>query len=364
VTRKTSLHRLHLQLGGKMVDFSGWHMPIHYGSQLQEHTTVRNSVGMFDVSHMTVLEIQGRDSEAFLRFVLANDIGLLKDSGKAMYSAMLNEAGGIIDDVIVYANRPDFLMVVNCSRRATDMAWLAQCVAGFNCQIRERTDLSIIALQGPQALTVFQATGSQEQTQRVADLKPFQGAYAGDWYLARTGYTGEQGLEIILPHQSAVGLWGQLSDNKVAAIGLGARDTLRLEAGMNLWGNDMDESISPFEANMARTVVMDDHQFVGSAALKAQTEKGVDRQLIGIIMQGKGVLRAQYPVYQGTKVVGKITSGAFSPTLQRGIALARIRSCTGPLSVAIRGKQVPVDRVRLPFARNGRPVYSIMSSAS
>jgi aminomethyltransferase len=364
VTKKTSLHHLHLKAGAKMVDFSGWDMPVHYGSQLQEHATVRNSVGMFDVSHMTVLEIQGTDGEAFLRYILANDIGLLKESGKAMYSAMLNEAGGVIDDVIVYANRPDFLMVVNCSRRATDLAWLDQYVTGFDCQIRERTDLSIIALQGPEAIAIFQATASQDQTRRVAGLKPFQGGYAGDWYIARTGYTGEKGLEIILPHEAAVGLWQRLSDKQVTAIGLGARDTLRLEAGMNLWGNDMDESVSPYEANMAQTVVMDNHQFVGSAALKVQTEKGIDRQLIGIIMQGKGVLRAQYPVYEGEKVVGKITSGAFSPTLQRGIALARIKPCTGSLSVAIRGKQVPVDRVRPPFVRHGRPVYRVMRTGS
>jgi len=360
VTRKTSLHSLHLLAGAKMVDFGGWDMPIHYGSQLQEHNTVRQSVGMFDVSHMMVLDISGPEAEAFLRYSLANDVGLLRDSGKAMYSAMLNEAGGIIDDVIVYANRPDFIMVVNCSRRAVDLAWLGQLVAGFDCQIKERADLSIIALQGPKALQTFNAAATEQQSRAVAALKSYQGCYSGDWYLARTGYTGERGLEIILPHQAAVELWQRLLKLQVSAIGLGARDTLRLEAGMNLWGNEMDESITPLEANMSRTVVWDDHEFVGRAALIEQADQGIDRQLIGIIMQVKGVLRAHYPVYEESNCVGEITSGAFSPTLQRGIGMARILPSSGPLSVEIRGKKVPVDQVKLPFVRNGRGVYSLV----
>ena len=360
MTRKTSLHNLHLQASAKMVDFGGWDMPIHYGSQLQEHNTVRQSVGMFDVSHMMVLEIMGPDAEAFLRYSLANDIGLLRDNGKAMYSAMLNAAGGIIDDVIVYANRPDFLMVVNCSRRAEDLAWLGQLAAEFDCQVKERADLSIIALQGPKALETFKAAATEQQSRTVATLKSYQGGYAGDWYLARTGYTGERGLEIILPHQAAVGLWQRLLEMQVSPIGLGARDTLRLEAGMNLWGNEMDESITPLEANMGRTVVMDNHEFVGRAALVDQVDQGIDRQLIGIILQVKGVLRAHYPVYQENACVGELTSGAFSPTLQRGIGMARIIPSSGPLSVEIRGKKVPVDQVKLPFVRNGRGVYSLI----
>jgi len=359
VTKKTSLYSLHLQSGAKMVDFGGWDMPIHYGSQLQEHNAVRNSVGMFDVSHMMVLEISGPDAEAFLRYSLANDVGLLRDSGKALYSAMLNESGGIIDDVIVYANRPDFLMVVNCSRRAADLAWLDQVRAGFECQIKERDDLSIIALQGPKALDTFKSAATEQQVQRVNALKPFQGCYAGDWYVARTGYTGERGLEIILPHQAAVGFWQRLLEIEVSPIGLGARDTLRLEAGMNLWGNEMDESIRPLEANMSRTVVMDDHEFVGRSALLAHADEGINRQLIGIVMQGKGVLRAHYPVYEENNYVGEITSGAFSPTLQRGIGMARIIPSTGSLYVEIRSKRVPVDQVELPFVRHGRAVYSI-----
>ncbi len=344
-----------------MVDFGGWDMPIHYGSQIEEHHAIRRDAGVCDVSHMTVIDVAGPDSKAFLRHLLPNDVEKLTTDGKALYSAMLNEDGGILDDLIVYlVGSERYRVVVNCATREKDLAWMSKQISAFDATLRERPELAILAVQGPAAIEKFKSICSAEQIAVIDGLKPFVGRFCGDWFMARTGYTGEKGLEIIFPQEEASELWAKIVAAGIAPVGLGARDTLRLEAGMNLYGSDMDESTTPFEANMDSTVVMAEHDFIGKAALQAQRDNGVPRQLIGLVMLEKGVLRAHYPVFAGDEEIGEITSGAFSPTLSHAIALARVKSgFEGELSVAIRNKRIPVHQVAPSFARSGKQVYRL-----
>lgn len=355
--QRTPLYEEHVQLGAKMVDFGGWDMPIHYGSQLEEHHAVRSGAGVFDVSHMTVVELHGDRVEAYLDRLLANDIRRVTRPGQAMYSGMLTEEGGVIDDLIVYQTGNPCLAVVNCATREKDLAWMQQQSAAFDVEVRERKDLAILAVQGPASIDQVKPLVSSSQTTVIEALKMFQGAWCEDWFIARTGYTGEKGLEIILPSADAVQFWQALLGAGVKPIGLGARDTLRLEAGMNLYGSDMDETVTPLEANMASTVFLDGRDFIGAGALRKQIETGDYARLIGLVMKGKGVLRAHYPVFSDGKAVGEITSGAFSPTLQLGIALARVTQTSGNMTVEIRGKQVPVEAVTPSFVRHGKAVY-------
>ncbi len=367
---KTPLYDAHVQQQAKLVDFGGWDMPIHFGSQLEEHHTVRRDAGVFDVSHMTVIDITGDGARDFLRHLLANDINRLKLPGQAMYSAMCNASGHILDDLIVYDNASgssketgnNFLMVVNCATREKDLAWIKQVASGFACEIAERPDLAILAVQGPNAISRVNELLSPERKNAASALKVFQGVWCQDWFIARTGYTGEKGYEIILPETDAPDFYAALLDAGIAPIGLGARDTLRLEAGMNLYGSDMDESVTPFESNMAGTVVLDDRDFIGADALRAQLETGGFAQLVGLVMTERGVLRAHYPVFIGDEPAGEITSGAFSPSLGYSIALARV---TGELDkrdvvfVEIRGRKHEVQVVTPPFVRNGKQVYKV-----
>ena len=359
---RTPLFDIHESLGAKMVDFSGWDMPLHYGSQIEEHHAVRNHAGVFDVSHMTVVSIIGTQARQMLARLLANDINRLTRPGQALYSAMLNEAGGVIDDLIVYGNFDErqeaALMVVNCATREKDLAWVTKVAGGFDCEITERPDLAILAVQGPNAMA--SAKPLLPDATAVAGLKPFQGIWVGGWFVARTGYTGEQGYEIILPAAEAAGCFKQLLGAGMQPIGLGARDTLRLEAGLNLYGNDMDESVTPLEANMASTVVLEGRSFIGAEAVAAQLAAGGHRQLTGLVMTERGILRAGYPVQRGSQQVGEITSGAFSPTLQHAIALARLAGDVMPgdeLAVNIRGSNKMVRVVAPPFVRNGKKVF-------
>jgi aminomethyltransferase len=355
--QRTPLFDEHISLGAKIVDFGGWDMPIHYGSQLEEHHTVRSAAGVFDVSHMTVVELHGDDIEAYLDRLLANDIKRMTRAGQAMYSGMLNEEGGVIDDLIVYQTGNPCLVVVNCATREKDLAWMRQQAGDFAVDVRERDDLAILAVQGPHAIEKVSGLVTAAQRQCIAELKLFQGAWSDGWFIARTGYTGEKGLEVILPGDDAVSFWQALLGSGVKPIGLGARDTLRLEAGMNLYGNDMDDSVTPLESNMASTVFLEGRDFIGASALRAQLQAGGYPQLIGLVMQGKGVLRSHYPVFSEGEPVGEITSGAFSPTLQLGIALARVERTSARMSVEIRGRQVPVEAVTPSFVRHGKAVY-------
>ncbi len=361
---RTAIYPQHLASNAKMVDFGGWDMPIHYGSQLEEHHLVRNSVGVCDVSHMTVLDLTGPDAKAYLLNLLPNDVNKLDRDGRALYSAMLNEAGGVLDDLIVYRDAGGFRIVVNCATREKDLQWMNEQASGFDCTLTERPDLSILAIQGPESLDrIQQVLRDNEKTDEaayIAGLKPFVGGWCGDWFLARTGYTGEKGVEIILPGPDAVKLWEQLIKADVSPIGLGARDTLRLEAGMNLYGNDMDESVTPLESNMGITVVLDESRnFIGKQKLLEQANEGVERELVGLVMLGRGVVRAHYPIYCDDELVGEVTSGAFSPTLQHSIALARVLANKDNLQVEIRGKRHQVEKVQPPFVRNGKKVYKI-----
>lgn len=359
--KKTCLNSCHIEAGGKMVDFGGWEMPIHYGSQLDEHLWVRASAGMFDVSHMTVIDLVGPDVKPFLRKLLANDVERLKTSGQALYSAMLNPAGGVLDDLIVYRLAEGYRLVVNCATREKDLAWIKACAEAFEVVVATPPNLSILAVQGPSALSVLSSVLDSAQVSLLSRLAVFESGFAGDWFFARTGYTGEQGAEIVLPNADAPGLWQALLASGVRPIGLGARDTLRLEAGMNLYGSDMDEGVSPLACNMAWTVVHNDRDFIGEAAVQAARAARVQPRLIGVMLKERGVLRAHYPVYSGDARVGVLTSGAFSPTLQCGIGFARVSAVTESLFVEIRGKQLPLEPVSLPFVRHGKPVYSVIS---
>ena len=357
--QRTPIYPLHVSAGAKIVDFAGWDMPINYGSQIEEHHAVRKDVGICDVSHMTVVDMGGAGATPFLQRLLCNDVARLDAQGKALYSGMLNEAGGVLDDLIVYRDGDGYRVVVNCATREKDLAWMAQQSADFEVDITERPDLCILAVQGPNSLDRVRAVADAAAAPRIDALKPFTSCWHNDWFIARTGYTGEIGLEIILPETEAPTLWKALTAAGVRPVGLGARDTLRLEAGMNLYGHDMDESVTPYESNMAFTVVLDDdREFIGKQALEKQKAAGIPRHLVGLVMKARGVLREHYSIFEGDKRVGEITSGVFSPTLQHSIALARLDGGpNGPLTAEIRGKYLPVHRVRPPFVRNGKQVY-------
>ena len=360
--RKTVLNTAHRALGARMVDFGGWDMPVNYGSQIEEHHAVRNNCGMFDVSHMCPVDLAGPDCRPFLSRLVANDVAKLTVSGKALYSAMLNEAGGVIDDLIIYfLTDTRFRIVINAGTADKDLAWMHAKAAEWkmDVSITQRrageNNLAIIAVQGPNARARVWDVLPQAKA-AIADLKPFFAAEVGQYFIASTGYTGEDGYEIMLPTDEAEALWNKLKDAGVAPCGLGARDTLRLEAGMNLYGQDMDETVSPLDAGLAWTVAMkDEREFVGKPAL---TATGQQKAFLGLILLDKGVLRGHQQVI--TKHgIGEITSGSFSPTLQQSIALARL-----PLGVQV-GDEVEVDirgkllkaRVTKPvFARNGKAV--------
>jgi len=352
--KKTPLFQKHEFLGAKMADFGGWDMPIHYGSQIDEHHAVRQDAGVFDVSHMTVVELHGVDGLPYLDRLLANDIKRLTISGQAMYSAMLSETGGVLDDLIVYATGDPYLVVVNCATRGKDLEWMQLLAKGYDCEVVERPEFAILAIQGPRAIEKVKSIVGEAKAAFIEGLKVFRGGWCDGWFIARTGYTGEKGVEIILPKGQAVVFWGGLLEAGVRPIGLGARDTLRLEAGMNLYGNDMDESVTPLESNMANTVFLEGRDFLGADALRNQMEHD---ELVGLVMSGKGVLRAQYLVFSDGALVGKITSGAFSPTLGKSIALARVSATSSNMTVEIRGKMQAVACVNPPFVRNGKKVY-------
>ncbi len=356
--QKTILNQTHRDLGARMVPFGGWEMPIHYGSQIEEHHAVRNDAGLFDVCHMTVVDIRGERAKPFLRHLLANDVDKLTQPGKALYSCMLREDGGVIDDLITYfMDEQWYRMVVNAATTEKDLAWLEKQAAPFGVEIRPRRDLGMIAVQGPNAREKTVPLLPQSLRAPAEALSPFQAVSDGDWLVARTGYTGEDGFEIMLPNEGVVGFWKALVEAGVRPCGLGARDTLRLEAGMNLYGSDMDESVTPLESGLGWTVDLRDRgrDFIGRQALEAQQAAGHLRRFTGLVLEGKGVLRNHLKLFDGEREVGGITSGGFSPTLGRAIALARIAPDAGEaLTVEIRGRRLPVRLVKPPFVRHGK----------
>jgi aminomethyltransferase len=369
--KQTPLNAIHRAAGARMVDFGGWDMPVNYGSQIDEHRAVRSDAGMFDVSHMQIIDLDGAGARAFLRYALANNVDKLKEPGKALYSCLLTPGGTVIDDLIVYYLREDFFrIVVNAGTAEKDLAWLRRLVAerAPGLSLTPRADLAIIAVQGPHARTkVWRALPGSEAA--TATLNPFTATRVptglGEVFIARTGYTGEDGFELFVSSGDAVALWQALTEAGGADLGpagLSARDTLRLEAGMPLYGNELSTETTPYDAGLGRVVTLgktDD--FVGREALTALAQTPPGRTLVGLVAKGRRVPRHGYSVVttgeQGGTPCGVVTSGAPSPTLGKPIAMAYLDTGTGTaeLAVDIRGKHEPVDVVSLPFYKRVVP---------
>ena len=392
--KKTPLHDIHTVMGGKIVDFSGWDMPLHYGSQIEEHHAVRHGAGMFDVSHMTIVDLEGTQVRGFLRYLLANNVDRLKKPGKALYTCMLNEHGGVIDDLIVYfMNEKWFRLVVNAATHDKDLAWLERHASAFQVRVTERQDTAMIAVQGPHARDAVHTVLGTVAKEATSTLAPFNAMsmnvhmpweseargsgnrerplHASDIFIARTGYTGEDGYEVILPASEAVDFWQRLHAAGVQPIGLGARDTLRLEAGMNLYGADMDENITPLECGLDWTVAWEpaERDFIGRAALEKQRKNGVMYKLVGLILNDKGVLRNHQHVIVEGRVAGEITSGSFSPTLGHAIAFARVQAnvdtnIDNSCEVDMRGRLVSATVVKSPFVRHGKSCLEVPVSGA
>jgi aminomethyltransferase len=360
MNKRTPLYERHLAAGAKLVDFGGWDMPINYGSQMAEHKQVREHAGVFDVSHMTVVDIAGRDALAYLRRLVSND-PLKLEPGKALYAAMLNDHGGVVDDLIIYRLEGYYRLVVNCATRDKDLAWMRRHMAGFELTLTERPDLAILAVHGPESVATVCGLLDPATASAVSALKNFRAVEIGDFLYARTGYTGEIGLELIFPAHYAPDLWDKLLAVGVKPIGLGARDTLRLEAGMNLYGHDMTEDTSPLESNMEQVISWEplERDFIGRAAVtrhKQQQREGQLPHLTGLVFEGRGVLREGQHVATDAGP-GIITSGTFSPTLNHSIALARIPVAATRCQVDMRGTPVEARIVKPGFVRFGKKVF-------
>ena len=358
--RRTPLYALHQALGARLVDFGGWDMPLHYGSQLEEHHAVRRAAGIFDVSHMCCIDLNGRRARDLLAQLLANDIGKLATPGRALYSCMLDDSGGILDDLIAYYLGAERMrLVVNAGTRDADLAWVRR-HAPAAIEVVERTDLALLALQGPASPQHLERLLGASVAAPALALAPFTALEIGSLCVARTGYTGEDGFELIVPAGEALDLWQRLQADGVAPCGLGARDTLRLEAGMNLYGSDMNASTNPLECGLAWTVAFEpaDRQFIGRAALETARARGVAHKLVGLLLEDRGVLRAHQRVVTAAGD-GEVTSGTFSPTLQRSIGLARVPAgANKDVQVEIRGKLLGARIVRPPFVRHGRSLIN------
>lgn len=362
--KHTPLYEEHLKANAKMGDFAGWDMPLDYGSQIEEHRKVRTDAGMFDVSHMTVVDFVGPEARDYLRYLIANDVAKLENLGQALYGCMLNETGGVVDDLITYRfNEQDYRIVVNAATHDKDLAWINKHKTEFDVEIIERPEFAMIAIQGPNAIVKTQSVFTPKQQAATQNLKPFSAVAVDGWWIARTGYTGEDGYEIILPPKQAVPFWQALLKAGVAPCGLVARDSLRLGAGLSLYGSDMDETTSPLESNLSWTITWEpkDRNFIGRKALETQKQRGVKRNIFGLILaKGKGILRAHQKVAAKSLGTGEITSGGYSPTLGRSIALARLpvgARFGEHFFVEIRGKKVEATVVKPPFVHKGKSVF-------
>ncbi|NKB47034.1 MAG: glycine cleavage system aminomethyltransferase GcvT [Legionellales bacterium] len=357
MVKHTSLYPQHLAANAHMVDFGGWKMPLNYGSQLTEHQAVRTDAGLFDVSHMTVVDLLGAGGRQLLLYLLANNVDRMAHPGQALYSCMLNQHGGILDDLIVYQRGSDsYRVVLNAGTRDKDLQWIRKQANGFSVGIQERDELAMVAVQGPQALAKLATVLIPAQLDAISTLQTYECVDVQDWFFARTGYTGEDGLEVILPGEQAADFWQALIKAGVQPCGLAARDTLRLEAGMLLYGQDMDETLTPLDCNLGWTVAWEpeDREFIGRDALMLQKQRGVRSKIVGLVLTGKGIMRTGQTVIVSEQEQGIITSGGFSPTLQKSIALARV-----PLTIAdtcevdIRGKAVAAQVVKPRFVKFG-----------
>ena len=355
---QTPLYACHVEAGARIVNFGGWDMPLHYGSQLEEHHAVRKHAGAFDVSHMTVVDLSGAGATEFLRRLLANDVARLKEPGKALYSCMLNSAGCVIDDLITYYLAPDrYRVIVNAATREKDLAWINEQAASYAVEVAERPELAMIAVQGPEARSLAAPLIDDQWREAALALQPFYALEAGDLFIARTGYTGEDGWEIVLLADQASSFWRQCLAAGIRPCGLGARDTLRLEAGMNLYGADMDETISPLEAGLGWTIAWEpkNRDFIGRRPLTEMRSNPGRRKFAGLLLEGKGVLRNHQRVVVDGKDDGEISSGGFSPTMERSIAMARIPAGDYETAqVEVRNRLLDVRVVDMPFVRNGK----------
>ena len=350
---KTPLNKSHIELGAKMVNFSNWEMPISYSSLIEEHNAVRSTVGIFDVSHMSVFDFDGDNQVAFFEKIFANDIKKIYKDDKAIYGALLNEEGGILDDLIIYHANNKFRLVSNCSTRKQNRQWFEKHALEFGIKVIERSDMGILAIQGPDALNKILKI--KEIDNQVNTLQSFGCMFEGDKLYARTGYTGEDGLELIVPTKDINHLWDQALELGCTPIGLGARDTLRLEAGLNLYGNDMTINNHPYESNMGWTIDMSDEsrEFIGKDALLS-IDQSKSQKIVGIILQDKGILRSGYEITheQGK---GEVLSGSYSPTLQSSIGLARVdQGYKENGKVMIRNKLLNIDFVSPRFLGQGK----------
>jgi aminomethyltransferase len=360
--RRTPLFDLHVAGGARIVDFGGWDMPVGYGSQIEEHHAVRRDAGMFDVSHMCTVDLRGAGVRPLLLRLLANDVSRLAQPGKALYSCMLRPDGGVIDDLIAcFLDERWFRLVVNAGTADKDLAWIKEHAKQIGVAVVPRRDLAMIAVQGPNARSKASKVLPEACGAQASALGAFFAAACDEWFVSRTGYTGEDGYEISLPSESAPELWQALQGAGIAPCGLGARDTLRLEAGMNLYGNDMDETVSPLESGLGWTVVLEGtRDFIGKEALERQRAAGPARKLVGLLLLERGVLRSHQVVSAGAAGDGEVTSGTFSPTLERSIGLARLpASAAGEVQVDIRGKRMLARIVKPPFVRNGRAMIEL-----
>lgn len=355
--RKTPLYAAHEAAGAKIVPFADWLMPLSYGSELAEHRAVRENAGVFDVSHMGIVDLEGARCRDFLRHLLANDVARLNIPGQALYGAMLNPEGGIKDDLITYYRGPSrYRTVVNAGTRDSDIAWIRARAQDYGVNVSERNELAMIAIQGPRAREQAATLLPEALKGAALELKPFTAVNSGDWFIARTGYTGEDGWEVMLPGERAPQFWQALIAAGVAPCGLAARDSLRLEAGLNLYGSDMDETTHPYESNLGWTVALDpaDRDFIGRAALERVREAGSARRLVGLVLDGRGIIR------HGQRVItsagdGVVTSGGFGPSVQRSVALARVPAAvTATVKVVIRDREIPATVVKPPFVRRGK----------
>lgn len=356
--KRTPLYTQHLQENAKIINFGGWDMPLHYGSQLSEHQQVRRDAGMFDVSHMSIVDLVGKRVHEFLRYLLSNDVGRLKCCGKALYSCMLNDQGGVIDDLIVYSQEEtQFRLVVNAATRDKDIAWIIRHAKNFAVHVKAREDLAMLAVQGPHAREKVKPFLPSDLQDSANNLAPFHACWNSETFIARTGYTGEDGFEIILPAKHIANLWTQLQKAGVAPIGLGARDSLRLEAGLRLYGADLEENYSPLESGLEWTVAWtpENRIFIGRDAIEEQRRTRKHDIMVGLVLLGKGVLRAHQTVYTESGEQGHVTSGIFSPTLGISIAFARLPAGQhNRVTVAIRNKQLLAQVVKPPFVREGK----------
>lgn len=352
---QTPFHPWHIAHNGRMVDFAGWDMPVQYTSIVTEHQAVRNSVGLFDIAHMGRLKFDGPDALRFLDHLVTNDVTKLP-SGKICYALVVNDQGGILDDVLVYRRETDLLLVVNASNRLKILDWIGQHKSGFNATVTDQTlSHAMLAVQGPRAESILQPLVAAD----LKDMAYYSGCstqvLGQSAYVSRTGYTGEDGFEVILPAEQSLPLWEKLITVGAAPCGLGCRDTLRLEAAMPLYGHELSEQIDPFTAGVGFGVKLEAGDFIGRTALREIKSRPATQKRVGLELTGKRIAREGALVKQSGQQVGQVTSGTFSPTLQKSIAMAYVSPTLAvagtTLEIDIRGSLEPAKVVPLPFYR-------------